>query len=374
MRAIAVFPKTRSVELTDLPEPSLSGPGQVKLRVLTVGICGTDREIWRFDYGSPPPGLDRLVTGHECLAEVVETAPDVTTVKPGDLVVPTVRRGCPDNCPSCAALTPDFCFTGRFTERGIKESDGFMTEFAIEDARHLTVLPRELEDVGVLLEPLTITEKALMQMFLIQTRLPWECRIEPGRAPSENDRSCRNVIVLGAGPVGLLAAMAFRTLDMKTFVVARSEAPNPNAAIVEAIGARYFATARWTPERIAREMGAVDVILEATGAAQVSFDFLAELGVNGIYVFTGVPGPHGDIRIDGNALMRTIVLKNQAVVGTVNAPKKAFENGVRDLLEFRRRWPGQLSAIITNRYRLDDLAGILNDGAGVKGVIDVGRR
>src|SRR4051812_9909059 len=218
MQAIAAFPKTKQVKVVDHPEPRITSPHQVKLRMKMVGVCGTDREIWNFEYGTPPAGSDYLITGHESLGEVIEVGAKVDNVKVGDLVVPTVRRGCPENCPSCEAMKPDFCFTGHFTERGIKEAHGYMTEMVVDDARYMTVLPNELADVGVLLEPLTITEKALIQTYLIQGRLPWECRIEKG----VTDKSCRNALVLGAGPVGILAAMALRLYNFRVFVVARA--------------------------------------------------------------------------------------------------------------------------------------------------------
>ncbi len=370
MKAIAAFPKEKKVRLIDHPEPRITAAGQVKVKMKTVGVCGTDREIWNFDYGTPPPNSPYLITGHESLGQIVEISDGVTNLKVGDLVVPTVRRGCPEQCASCRDGKPDFCFTGHFTERGIKERHGYMTEFIVDDARFMNVLPATLSDVGMLLEPLTITEKALMQTYLIQSRLPWECQIEPGTANNAADKTCHNALVLGAGPVGLLAAMAFRVLNMKVYVIARTPAPNPRAAIAEAIGATYLSSDTLSAADIAAKIGNIDLVLEATGAANASFDFLQVLGTNGIFIFTGVPAPHKDLTLDAGTLMRNIVLRNQVVLGTVNAPKQAFENGVRDLAEFVKRWPKELAAMITKRYRPDDIEEILAGRDGVKSVID----
>lgn len=355
MKAIAVFPKTKEVKLIDHPEPVISTPTQVKLRMLNVGICGTDREIWSFQYGEPPHGSDYLINGHESLGEVVEVGSAVTDFKVGDLVVPTVRRGCPENCISCAHMQPDFCFTGHFTERGIKQAHGYMAEFVVDEAVYMNKIPRELRDYAVLLEPLTITEKALMQVYTIQSRLHWECQIKSG----VTDKSCRNALVLGAGPVGFLAAMAFRNLNMKVGVVARTPKPNAKADLLASIGADYHSTEKFTPQQIADQIGNIDLILEATGAAKVSYDYMSVLGTNGIFVFTGVPGPHKEISLDAGSLMRNMVLKNQVVVGTVNAPKAAFENGVRDLADFVRKWPKQLASLITERVPIDQYQQIL---------------
>lgn len=343
MKAIAVFPDTKQVRLVEHPEPKISTPTQAKVKMIQVGVCGTDREIWNFQYGTPPAGSDYLITGHESFGQIVEVGTGVRTLKVGDYVVPTVRRGCPENCISCENMQQDFCFTGHFTERGIHQAHGYMTETIVDDEKYMNVVPPELKDFAVLLEPLTITEKALIQTYIIQSRLHWECRIEKGAAA----KSCRNALVLGAGPVGFLAAMVFRNLDMKTFVVARSRKPNFKSELLNSFGAEYLSSEERTPEQIAEQIGNIDLVLEATGAAKISFDFLRVLGPNGIFIFTGVPSPKKEFSIDGGTLMRNIVLRNQVVLGTVNAPKAAFQNGIEHLKEFSRKWPKQLRALIT---------------------------
>lgn len=353
MKAIAVFPTSKEVRLVDHPEPAISRPGEVKVQIVSVGVCGTDREIWDFKYGTPPEGSDYLITGHEALGRVVEVGADVTGVRVGDYVVPTVRRGCPENCISCERGLPDFCFTGHFKERGIKQAHGFMTEYIVDDQKYMTVIPEDVAGDAVLLEPLTIAEKTILQLFTIQSRLPWECRVESGTGGTRPSAACHNALVLGAGPVGLLGAMALRLLHMKVFVVAREAKPNAKSRLLDGIGADYHSTLKSSPQQIAQHMGNVDLVFEATGAAKVSFDFLQVLGTNGIFVFTGVPAPMRDITIDAGSLMRNIVLKNQVVLGTVNAPKAAFENGIRDLKEFRRQWPRELSSMITARLPAD---------------------
>jgi threonine dehydrogenase-like Zn-dependent dehydrogenase len=349
MKAVAVFPKTKEIKLIDHPEPKIVYPTDVKIKIFNVGVCGTDREIWSGDYGTPPAGSDYLITGHESFGQVAEVGPAVRAVKVGDYVVPTVRRGCPENCMACAQMRQDFCYTGHFTERGIKGAHGYMTEFIVDDEKYMNLVPAELKDHAVLLEPLTIAEKGLMQVYTIQSRLPWECRLEQGGA----NQTCHNALVLGAGPVGLLGAMALRLLNMDVHIVAREPAPNSKAVFASSIGARYHATSLETPKDIAKPLGNVDIIFEATGAAKASFDFLQVLGTNGIFIFTGVPAPMKDIMLDAGALMRDIVLNNQVVLGTVNAPKIAFENGIRDLAEFQKRWPESLHSLITEELPLE---------------------
>src|SRR5207253_415086 len=211
MKAIAVFPGRREVKLIEQEPPTLGAPTDVKLRMLDVGVCGTDREICAFQYGTPPAGSDHLVIGHESLGEVVEVGPAVSRVRPGDLVITMVRRPCPHaDCVACRAGRQDFCFTGDFSERGIKGLDGFMTETVVDDERYMHVVPRTLRDVGVLVEPLTIAEKALIQVGQVQQRLPWAC----GTDPRTQRRFRHRAVVLGAGPVGLLGAMALVAADV----------------------------------------------------------------------------------------------------------------------------------------------------------------
>lgn len=162
MKAVAVFPASREVKIVEHEAPRLSQPDQVTLRVLEIGICGTDREICSFEYGTPPQGDDYLVIGHESLAEVVEVGSAVNRLQVGDLIVPTVRRPCVHlECLACRSGHHDYCYTGDFSERGIKEAHGYMTEYVVDHERYMNLVPPDLREVAVLTEPLTIAEKAL---------------------------------------------------------------------------------------------------------------------------------------------------------------------------------------------------------------------
>ena len=190
MKALAVFPSSREVRLIDTPEPVIAGPTEVKLRILEAGICGTDREITSFQYGTPPADSPHLVIGHEALGEVVDVGSGVTGLAPGDLAVLMVRRPCPhDGCAPCRRGRPDFCITGDFTERGIKGAHGYMTEFVVDDQRYMVKVPKELREVAVLLEPLTVAEKAAEQVRALAARLPGELKNDPEQPPRSRSRS-----------------------------------------------------------------------------------------------------------------------------------------------------------------------------------------
>jgi threonine dehydrogenase-like Zn-dependent dehydrogenase len=367
MKAIAVVPGTREIKLFDQEAPRLGAPTHVMLRMLDVGVCGTDREICAFQYGTPPAGGEHLVIGHESLGEVVEVGPGVSKLERGDLVIPMVRRPCPHAfCAACRAGRQDFCFTGDFSERGIKGLDGFMTEIVVDDERYMHVVPRSLRNVAVLVEPLTIAEKALLQIDQVQQRLPWACELTPGKPR----QACHRAVVIGAGPVGLLGAMALVARGFDTAVYSRELPPNPKADLVASLGARYFSAQDTSLDQLAEQVGNIDLVYEATGASSIAFQMMRVLGTNGIFVFTGVPGRKAPIEVDTDVIMRNLVLKNQVMFGTVNAGTEAFEAAIRDLAVFQERWPAVLPALITGRHPAEAYRDLLVGAPqGIKNVL-----
>jgi len=326
-----------------------------------VGVCGTDREITSFQYGTPPEGSDYLIIGHESLSRVVECGEKVTRAKPGDLVVLTVRRPCPHaSCIACRSGRQDFCYTGDFTERGIKQRHGYMTEFVVEEEGYLNVVPRELRDVAVLVEPLTIAEKSLEQLKMVEQRLPWD------------GQGHRNAVVLGAGPVGLLGAMALRIAGFEVTVYSRSSKHEEKDDIAAAIGARYIAAETHSVDDLAKAVGEIDLVYEAIGASGLAFEVIKHLGPNGVFIFTGVPGRKGPVEVDTDYIMRDVVLNNQVILGSVNAPPQSFQAAIRDLGIFMQKWPAAVRAMITARFPIEQASQPLAPGAGgIKNVITV---
>ena len=371
MKAVAVFPRTKEVRVIEQEVPRMAEPDQVKLRILDIGLCGTDKEICAFAYGTPPAGSDYLVIGHESLGEVIEVGPAASRVKVGDLVVTTVRRPCPHpECRPCRAGYPDFCITGDYTERGIKGEHGFMTEEVVDHERYMHVVPQELRDVAVLTEPLTIAEKARDQIRQIARRLRWLIPDIPEDTPQDTRRLPLTAVVLGAGPVGLLGAMTLIVAGCETFVYALAPAPNPNSNIVEAIGGKYFSQGKVPVEEQKALFGHIHLIYEATGVSRLAFEAWKLLGPNSIFIFTGVPSLIGPIEVDTDLLMRNIVLKNQIIFGTVNASAENFDEAIRDIGVFHQRWPQALGALITSRSAPEEAPGVLlGNIGGIKNVI-----
>jgi threonine dehydrogenase-like Zn-dependent dehydrogenase len=367
MKAVGVTPVQKEVGIIDHSAPELQQDDEVKIRTLDVGICGTDREICTFVYGDPPAGSNYLVLGHEAMGEVVEVGSEVEHLKVGDFVVPSVRRPCSDeNCLPCREDLQDFCSTGAYVERGIKECHGFMTESFVERERFLTHVPPELRNLAVLMEPLTIAEKGLAQAWDAQSRLPWVRHHANGKPTGKG----LNAVILGAGPIGILGAMTMKAAGFETYVYNRSPLPNPKAEIVEAIGAKYISSNDVAFRDLPGLIGSIDLVYEAIGISSVAFDVLSILGVNGVYIFTGIPAPGDSIPVDANQLMRNVVLGNQAVIGTVNADDASFKAAIKDLAYFKKHWPEAIEAVITKRYAIDSCRELLLDRAtGIKNVI-----
>jgi threonine dehydrogenase-like Zn-dependent dehydrogenase len=245
---------------------------------------------------------------------------------------------------------------------------GYLAEFVVEDEKFLNLVPEDLRDVGVLIEPLTIAEKALAQVWHVQQRLSWselESEADWGRG--------QRAVVLGAGPVGLLGALKLVAAGFETYVYSRSSAPNRKADLVAAFGGRYISSETCSVERLAREVGNIDVVFEAVGASRIAFEVMQVLGTNGVFVFTGVPGRKGQLELDSDRLMRNLVLRNQVAFGTVNAGQDAFYAAIRDLGTFRRRWPETVRALITGRFPMREYFPLVTGQVGgIKNVLMIG--
>src|SRR5215471_2119995 len=284
MKAISVFPgKPNSVHVADLPKPSLhhvpNGRG-VLVRVLRVGVDGTDKEINAAEYGEAPPGYDFLVIGHEGFGQVEAVGPNVTELKPGDYVVATVRR--PGHSIYDVIGTNDMTTDSTYYERGINLRHGYLTEYYVDDAEFIVKIPKGLKNVGVLLEPTTVVEKGIYQAYEIQRRLKvWR----PRRAA-----------VMGAGTIGLLATLVLRLRGLELTTFGLTPKPYLNSDLIEALGARYQSTRELSIWEGAKKFGPFDLIFEATGASPVVFESMQALGKNGVLVLSSVTG--GDRKIE----------------------------------------------------------------------------
>ena len=279
--------------------------------------------------------------------KVVEVGQAVTRVKPGDFAVFTVRRGC-GKCIPCQMNRSDMCETGEYQERGIWGLDGYQTEFAVDREQYIVRVPAELEAVGVLTEPLSVAEKAIEEAVRLQTsRLP-DALVTPDWL---NGKRC---LVAGLGPIGLLAAMV---LSLRGAVVFGTDVVDENTARpqwLEHIGGRYIDGREVPADKVQLKIGPMDLIFEATGVAALEFNLLDALGLNGVYVLTGIPGGDRPLELDGAELMRQLVLDNQVMVGSVNASRAHFQMAVDDLSYAHLKWGDHVAKLITHRHPAAD--------------------
>jgi threonine dehydrogenase-like Zn-dependent dehydrogenase len=323
MRALTVRPgEANSVGVRDVPEPP-EADGPMVVETVAIGICGTDLEIAAGEYGEAPPGEDVLILGHESLGRVAE-APADSGFAVGDLVVGIVRRPDPVPCSSCAVGEWDMCRNGRYTERGIKGLHGYASERYRIVPDFAVKLRPGLEQVGVLLEPTTVVAKAWDHIQRIGNRVHWEPR---------------TVAVTGAGPIGLLAALlgVQRGLEVHVLDVVE-EGIKPQLA--EALGAQYHT------EPVGEIGLAPDIIVECSGVPSVVVDVLYQSGHDGIVCLTGVSPRGRNVTIDAGALGREIVLRNDAIFGSVNANRAHYEQAAQALADANSDW---LQQLITRR-------------------------
>lgn len=352
MKAIAITPGTKEVHIVDRPEPTLSAPDEIKLRVLRVGICGTDREEAAGGRADAPPGQKDLVIGHEMFGQVEEVGSQVQNVRPGDFGCFTVRRGC-GHCPACLNNRSDMCSTGDYTERGIKQRDGYETELAVDQLQYFVKVPKDQVPLGVLSEPTSVAEKAIDEALSIQAaRLP-------GFDDPQKWVEGKQVLVAGLGPIGLLAAVALKLRGAKVLGLDVVDEDSLRPTLLKQLGGSYVDGRQTRPAALDDAFGQIDMILEATGIAKVEFDLLDALGINGVYVLTGIPGGDRPLQIDGSGLMRKLVLRNQVMVGSVNASRKHFELAVEDLGKAYKTWGKTMEQLITHAVPYTNFADVL---------------
>jgi threonine dehydrogenase-like Zn-dependent dehydrogenase len=329
MRALTVVPlQPDSAAVVDIEEPT-PGPGELLVDGLALGVCGTDREIAAGDYGWAPPGRERLVLGHESLGRVGE-APANSGFEAGDLVVGVVRRPDPVPCGACARGEFDMCRNGEYTERGIKQIDGFASERWTVEADYAMKLDPGLDQVGVLMEPTTIVAKAWDHIDRIGSR----AYFAPERA-----------LVTGAGTIGLLAALLGVQRGLDVHVLDRVE-DGIKPELVDALGATYHTTDAETIEKLAPP----DIVVEATGVPKLVFDVMQHNASAAVVCLTGVSPTGRDISIDAGQLGRDIVLENDVIFGSVNANLGHYELAARALASAERGW---LERMITRRIPME---------------------
>jgi threonine dehydrogenase-like Zn-dependent dehydrogenase len=327
---------THTAHIEDLPAVK-AREGEVLVRTLEVGVCGTDREISEGLFGVAPEGESLLVLGHEALAVVERDGYGFTR---GELVTATVRRSC-GHCIACAEGYPDSCLSGDYSERGITRLHGYDRELVAEDPNHLIAIPKSLGRTGVLAEPASICERALRHARTIGGRQPWQLE---------------RALVIGAGAIGLLMTYLLRLADVEVWTVSLE----PENELVEQSGARYASTR----DNDLPELGKFDLVIEAAGNAQMMAKTLGLLRRSGVACLLGIDPRVQTVELDGRVLGLDTILENRVLFGSVNAHREDWLAAVTDLDRARERWPEALEQFVTLRVPLDRFSEAFEHRAG----------
>ena len=360
MKAIAVVPgKPNTIHLREVPKPRVedvpNGRG-VLVKILRVGVDGTDKEINAAEYGAAPPGDDYLILGHESFGRVEAVGANVTELKAGDYVALTVRR--PGSSLYDKIGTYDMTTDDTYFERGINLRHGFLTEFVVDDPEYIVRVPEGLKHVGVLMEPMSVVQKAVEQAYRIQQRLRvWR----PKKAA-----------VLGASTLGLLATVVLRLrgLDVTTF--GNTMPPFLNSQLIEELGARYVSTRQVSLTEASAKYGPFDYILEGTGYSPLVFEAMNVLAKNGVLALVSVTGGDRKLEVPADKINLGFVLGNKVAFGSVNANREYFESGAKDLAAAELQYPGWLSKLLTHPIKgLENYQEMLRTLTESKGAIKV---
>ncbi|MBI2831216.1 MAG: alcohol dehydrogenase catalytic domain-containing protein [Chloroflexi bacterium] len=376
MFAVGVLRGKPGVHSFELPVPEIKQPDDVLIRVKEVGVDGTDLNMVKYGLQDIAEGRDEMAMGHEVVGIVEEVGRGVKSLVPGDIVAVTVRRGC-GKCHPCLHNQSDMCMTGLYTERGIHKLDGFLTPFAVEREQYIVKVPEPLKKLAVFSEPLSIAEKGIEQIRLIQSRLPWSCPHPEHTFLSPEWGKCKTALVIGAGPLGLLATALIRLSKAYTFNADIVPDDSPKANLVKSLRAKYIDSNAMTPvqvvEKCCAPTGMLNIIFEAAGAAEPAIRLIPYMSRSSICVGTGIP--RGDIKIELDAaeLVRQVVRFNQVIVGSVNSNRSHFEMALRDMGQVNSSFNGILDRMITHRFRIEDYqqAFDLTDPNHIKTVIEV---
>jgi threonine dehydrogenase-like Zn-dependent dehydrogenase len=360
VRAVAVVPgKPNTIHLREVPKPQVNevpaGRG-VLIKILRVGVDGTDKEINAAEYGAPPAGSNYLIIGHESFGRVEAVGPNVTEFKPGDYVSLTVRR--PGTSIYDEIGTYDMTTDDTYFERGINLRHGFLTEYVVDEPEYIIRVPENMKEVGVLMEPMSVAQKAIEQAYRIQQRLRvWK----PKRAA-----------VLGAGTLGLLSTLVLRLrgLDVTTF--GNTMPPFLNSRLIEELGARYTSTKEISLTDASAKYGPFDLIFEGTGYSPLVFEAMNVLAKNGVLAMVSVTGGTRQLEVPADKINLGFVLGNKVAFGSVNANREYFESGVKDLSTAELQYPGWLKKLLTHPVKgLENYAEMIRLLTETRGAIKV---
>jgi threonine dehydrogenase-like Zn-dependent dehydrogenase len=372
MFAVGLKKDIQGIQSFYIPKPEIKKQSEVLVKIKQVGLDGTDFNMVKYDSKDIADNRNEIVLGHELLGIVEKTGRKAKSVKQGDFVTMTIRRGC-NICPPCLHEQSDMCMTGLFTERGIHKLDGFLTSYVVDNEKYILKMPKGLEKYGTFVEPLSIAEKGIEQIRLIQSRMPWACKHPNHSFDSKNWGGCKTAFVIGAGPLGILATCLLRLADVNTYVLERKEEEHIKIKTIRKLGAKYIDIRKISIPEAFKIAGDVHIIFEASGASEFAINMIPHMSRSSIYIMTGIPKGELKATFDAHAILRQIVRYNQVIVGTVNSNKNHFGMAIKDIPRINRKFDNILDNLVTHRFKLNQYQEYFNlqDPNQLKIVVDV---
>ncbi|MFA6035450.1 MAG: alcohol dehydrogenase catalytic domain-containing protein [Candidatus Micrarchaeia archaeon] len=360
-----------------LPVPKIETPTQVLVRIKQVGLDGTDFSMVQHDKKDIADGREEIIIGHEMMGVVEDVGRKVMNFRPGDAVTITVRRGC-GICWPCKQGQSDYCLTGQFKERGLHKLDGFLTKYAVEEEENVVKLQPGTEKFGILVEPLSIAEKAVEQVRLVQSRTQPSCGHPSHAWNTDHWGNCKTALVIGVGTLGCLTAAMLRMNGVTTFATARTSEDSFRVKVLRQLGCDYMPVddkgegIEKVVEHCQRDRH-LDIIIEAAGASELALSVIPYMSRSSVYVLTGIPRGQQLATMDTNRLLRHIVRYNQAVVGSVNSNKTHFEKAVDDIRMINEKFGNILESYVTTRFPLSEYkkAFAYEDRNSIKIAVDI---
>jgi threonine dehydrogenase-like Zn-dependent dehydrogenase len=342
----------------EVEEPQIVDEHDVLVRVKRVGLDGTDFQMLRYDKKDIAVNEQGIVLGHEMVGVVEDVGSGVSTLKKGDYVTMTIRRGC-GRCRPCGGNQSDMCMTGLYTERGIHKTHGFLTERVVDREKYILKVPKNIVKYAVLTEPLSIAEKATEMVRFIQRRMPWGCA-HPDHAPDTPLwGGCKTSLVIGGGSLGFLATCLLRLSGARTYVAEIVEADNIKVQLLKALGAAHVDVRGREPEDVVEyccRESHLDMILEASGASEFALRLIPHMARSSVYILMGIPPGEYRREIDANRLLRQIVRYNQVVMGSVNSNRRHFEMALADMPRINSTFDDILDGMFTHKFKFSEWA------------------
>ncbi|MFC1945147.1 alcohol dehydrogenase catalytic domain-containing protein [Chloroflexota bacterium] len=349
MRAIGIIEGLNKAKIMDLEKPQIHESNDVLIEVKFVGISEIDRRFAQGETFIAPEGFDFLILGHEVMGRVIEVGPSVVNLQIGDNVVLTSRRNC-GKCTECERDNTDLCLSGLYSERGIRGAHGFMAEYILEKEKYIVKIPEAIEDIAILLSPLSIAEKIVTSIVSFGHRMdnpkPW-----PEHAYHDPDWGMeKTAVVVGGNSTAILTALLLRLKSVNTFLLSNRIGTSKIQRLVESAGIKYYETSvNESCEHFSQKIGRTDTVIDCSGEAEFNINLLDLLGNSGAFVTSTIPSINLKNNVNINRFMLDRLIRNQGMFGCISANRRYLESAINDLILLKEQFTEPINGIITDK-------------------------